>query len=286
MSLIRNARNLAVTSIQSVPRRARRRVKGLPVERETLRLVSTAGYQIAVRIDRPAGEGRWPAMLLCPGTCDPGTVFDGWSQPLNARELASAGYVVATFDPAGRGESWGEEDYGGLEHQDNVRHVVKHLAEHDSVDTARIGVVSISLGLAMACGALARYGEELPVAWLMDWEGPCDREIITVGGTLMAPAMGHSLKDEVYWEPREAVRHVGQMRCGYVRIQASIDHAQPGEFRHAERMLAAAAASETLPWYQVNDHPRDVLPESIAWTSPGRRGANRVLMARIKRLMA
>jgi len=269
-----------------MPRRARRRMKGVPIRRESLRLVSTAGYQIAVRIDRPADEGRWPGIVLCPGTSDPGSVFDGWTQPVNARELASSGFVVATFDPAGRGDSWGEEDYGGPEHQDNVRHVILHLARQEVVDAERIGVVSISLGLAMACGALARYADELPVSWLMDWEGPCDREIITAGGKIMAPAMGHSLKDEVYWRPREATRHVGELQCGYVRIQSEIDHAQPGEFRHAERMIAAAAAGEALPWFQVNDHPRGVAPESISWTSPGRRGANRVLMARIKRLMS
>jgi hypothetical protein len=253
------------------------------VTRDEVQLVSTAGYQICAWIHRPEGGSRAPAVLLTPGTSDAGDVFDGWSQPLNAREIASAGNVVMTFDPAGRGESWGEEDYGGLEHQDNVRVALRHLLGQPCVDPARVGVASISLGVAMACGALARWPEELPVAWLLDWEGPCDREIITAGGRIMAPAMGHALTDEVYWKPREAVRHVGALRCGYVRVQAERDHAQPGEFRHAERMIRAAAAG-SLPWFRINEHPPGEVPQTIEWYPAGRRSANRVLLRWIQRL--
>lgn len=285
MSFLHLARERAVAAVQSIPRRARRRLKGMPVKREELRLVSTAGYQIAARVHRPAAEGRFPGVVLCPGTCDPGSVFEGWTQPLNASELASAGFVVLTFDPAGRGDSWGEEDYGGHEHQDNVRVALRQLAELKAADPDRLGLVSISLGLSMAAGAMAHYADEIPAKWLLDWEGPCDREIITVSGKLMAPAMGHSLKDEVYWRPREAVRHVGDITAGYMRIQADVDHAQPGEYRHAERMIRAAAAPDSkVAWFRINDHPVDTLPESITWLAPGRRNANRNLTRWIKRL--
>jgi len=283
MPVVAALRDRAVTTLQSIPRRARRRVRGRPVRRDEVRLVSTAGYQIHAWIHRPADDARAPGVLLTPGTCDPGSVFEGWSQPLNAREVASRGYAVMTFDPAGRGESWGEEDYGGPEHQDNVRVALRHLLGQPFVEPERVGVVSISLGVSMACGALARWPEELPVAWLVDWEGPCDREIITAGGRIMAPAMGHALTDEVYWKPRESARHVGRLRCGYVRVQAARDHAQPGEFRHAERMIRAAAEG-ALPWFRINEHPPGEVPPTIDWYPAGRRSANRVLLRWIDRL--
>ena len=58
----------------------------------------------------------------------------------------------------------------------------------------------------MAVGAAAKPNSY--AAWVIDWEGPCDREIITAGGTIMAPANGHKLTDDDYWHPREAVRQV------------------------------------------------------------------------------
>ena len=148
-----------------------------------------------------------------------------------------------------------------------------------------IGIVAISLGVAMAIGAAAgAHNPPTPVAWVLDWEGPCDREIITAGGSKLAPAMGHSLDDEDYWQPREAVRHVGNMACGYVRLQSRVDHAQPGELRHAQRMLAAAEAGST-PWFQLNQHRRDERPVKPNWLAPGQLAANRALLKAIEDLM-
>lgn len=281
MPLLQRARDLAVTQLQSIPRRARRRARRLPVKRTEVRLTSAAGYLLVGALVEPDATGPWPGVLLCPGTADPGSVFEGWTQPLNAAELAATGRAVMYFDPAGRGESWGAEDYGGPEHQDNVRVFLLHLAGLPQVDPDRVGVVSISLGLSMACGALARWGDELPAKFLIDWEGPCDREIITAGGKIMAPALGHSLRDDVYWRPREGARHVGSLRCGYHRIQSIRDHAQPGELRHAERMIRAASEGD-LPWFHLNDHPAGEVPVDPDWYPPGRGSANRVLLKWIR----
>jgi hypothetical protein len=251
----------------------------------SLSLTSTAGYRIAAEIHAPAEPGPWPGVLLVPGTSDPGSVFRGWSQPLNAQELAATGLVVLLYDPAGRGESWGSEDFGGLEHQDNLRTALEALVGLPEVDPDRVGVVSISLGIAAACAGLAHYGEAVPAQWLLDWEGPCDREIITAGGRIMRPALGHGLEDEIYWQPREAVRHVADLSCGYLRIQAEVDHAQPGEFRHAQRMIEAAATGN-LPWFRLNDHPAGECPASPRWYPGGRLQANRVMLDWIRRLFA
>jgi hypothetical protein len=198
--------------------------------------------------------------------------------PITADEVARAGFVALRFDPAGRGESWGEEDFGGPEHQDNVDVALRYLASREDVDANGVGILSISLGVAMAVGAVGRL--KTPAAWVLDWEGPCDREIITAQGTIMAPANGHGLDDEDYWKPREAVQHVAELTCPYIRLQAEWDHAQPGELRHAIRMVQAADAGD-LPWFQINDHPRRLLPPRVIWISSGQLAANRAILKKL-----
>ncbi len=283
MSLIAAVKGHAVNRGHALSRSLRMRRHGVPTVSESVRMVSSAGYQLEGQVHRPQASGAWPGILLCPGTNDPGSVFEGWSQPVNAAEVASMGFVVLHFDPAGRGGSWGEEDYGGLEHQDNVRVALRHLAGLDQVDPDRLGVVAISLGIAMACGGLAHLGKEPAVQWLIDWEGPSDREIICAGGRIMVPALGHSLKDEVYWRPREAVRWVGELPCGYLRIQSMRDHAQPGEVRHAARMIQAASSGR-LSWFRLNDHAPGLVPTTPDFYRPGLLQANRILLRWIREL--
>ncbi len=276
----RVAERAAATAV----RRLRTR-RGQSLVQEPLTLRSTAGFQLTGTVRRPAGSGRLPAVVLCPGIDNAGAIFDTEQVPVQASEVAQLGCVVATFDPAGRGKSWGAEDFGGPEHQDNVCTVVRALAARPDVDPHHIGIVAISLGVAMAVGAAAgAHGPPAPVAWVLDWEGPCDREIITAGGTKLAPAMGHAMDDEDYWLTREAVRHVGKLPCGYVRLQSRADHAQPGEFRHAQRMIQAASLG-SLPWFQLNRHPRGECPASPRWLAPGQLAANRALLETIDELL-
>lgn len=272
-------RDALVTRLQSLPRRARM-ARGHRVRVEEGELLSDAGTPTAWRLHLPQCAGPLPAVLLCPGTNDGMDTFQGWRQPLNASEVTGMGFAVATFDPAGRGASWGEEDYGGPEHQDQVQRVLEALATHPQVDPTRVLVVSISLGLSMAAGAL--IDPPVSVRALIDWEGPSDREIITAGGTRMAPALGHKLDDEAYWRPREGVRALDRLRCGYWRLQAERDHAQPGELRHAERMIQAAEASSTLRWFRLNGHEPGELPERPQWGASGRSAANKALLRAIK----
>ena len=268
-------RDVWVTRLQSLPRRLRRAM-GARVRPAWLTLFSHAGTSTYVHLWIPEGEGPWPLVLLTPGTDDGSQVFEGFSQAVNASEVAGLGVVCATFDPAGRGKSWGEEDYGGPEHQDQVRVILETLQARPEVDPQRTVVVSISLGLSMAAGALASYAG--PIKALVDWEGPSDREIITAGGTRLIPALGHAMDDESYWQCREGVRQVGKLSCGYWRLQAERDHAQPGELRHAERMLEAA---QGLPWVRVNE--QEGRPERIDWLQGGRSAANQALLRTIKR---
>jgi hypothetical protein len=139
-----------------------------------------------------------------------------------------------------------------------------------------VGVLSLSLGIAAAVGALA--ADPGIATWLLDWEGPSDREIITSGATLLAPSAGHAMTDDRYWHPREATRRLREIGCGYVRLQADPDHAQPGELRHAARMLHAAGG---LPWFQVNDHPRGLHPGRPSWLRGGPLAANAAIVRKL-----
>ncbi len=270
-------RDVWVTRLQSLPRRLRRAL-GARVHSQELTVLSSAGTSTYVHLWIPEGKGPWPLVLLTPGTDDHSQVFEGFGQAVNASEVAGLGVVCATFDPAGRGKSWGEEDYGGPEHQDQVRVVLKTLQARPEVDPLRTVVVSISLGLSMAAGALVSF--DGPVLALVDWEGPSDREIITAGGTRLIPALGHAMDDESYWQPREGVRQVAKLPCGYWRLQAQRDHAQPGELRHAHRMLEAAQGA---PWVRING--QEGLPERVEWLAGGRSAANKALLRTINQVV-
>jgi hypothetical protein len=261
-----------------VPRLARD-LRGAAVVREDAELTSTAGYRLPARLTRRADlvDQRAMGLVVSPAIHQGRDGLERTGSPVTAAELARLGFHVLTFDPAGRGEAWGEEDFGGPEHADDVRVAIRWLAERPDVDG--IGVLSLSLGLSAAVAALAEHPHDA-VRWLVDWEGPCDREIITAGGTRMTPAAGHGLDDESYWIPREAVRHVGQLRCGYVRLQAVPDHAQPEELRHAQRMVHAASRGE-LPWFQLNDHPRGDVPSRPAWLRGGNAAANEAILRKL-----
>lgn len=262
-------------------RRARAIAHAGDVRSEPVELSSTTGYRLAARLVRPAADGPHPGLVVSPAIHQGVAALIGTGAVVDAGELARLGFAVLVHDPAGRGDSWGEEDFGGPEHQDDVRVAIGALAAHPGCD-GRVGVLSLSLGVAAAAAALARW-PELPVPWLVDWEGPCDREVITAGGTRMEPAAGHTLDDDGWWAPREAVRHVGRLRCGYVRLQALPDHAQPQETRHARRMMVAAAGAA---WRQLNDHPRGELPDRPAWNAGGPLAANRAILAKLATLRA
>ncbi len=263
-------------------RRALREARSpVALDRTDMSLVSSAGYRLAARLTRPQGTATLPGVVISPAIHQGRAELEQAISAVSTGEVARLGYAVLSFDPAGRGESWGEEDFGGAEHQDDLRVAIQYLLERP--DVAGVGVLALSYGIVAAAGALARYPAELPVRWLVDWEGPSDRDIITTGGTRLIPAAGHSLEDDAYWHPREPVRSLPAVSCGYVRLQALPDHAQPGELRHAER-LVRAAASGAAPWFQLNDHPRSVLPARPGWLPGGPWAANVAILRKLSSL--
>lgn len=271
--------------VHTLLRQARHTQGGKSVETREIQLTSTAGYTLAARITRLVGAGPQPGLVVSPGIHQGLAELHGYGAVVSAEELAGSGYTVLTFDPAGRGASWGEEDFGGPEHQDNIRAAIRAVRD-DPKCNGHVGVLALSLGIAAAAGALARW-PELNASFLLDWEGPCDREIITSGGTILIPAAGHALNDDGYWAPREALGHMAQLNCTYIRLQALPDHAQPTEVRHALRMAHAAERSHSdgkIPWFQLNDHPRNQVPARPTWVAGGPIAASRTIRRKLRSL--
>jgi predicted acyl esterase len=256
----------------------------LNIERAEVWLCSATGYRIAATVYLPSGTGPFPAVVLSPGSDHDRRTFCTNAAPIHGDEVAALGCVVLAYDPTGRGESWGPEDFGGPEHQDNVVCAVAWLREHPKVQQEAIGLVGISLGVSSAVGgakALAQRGH--PVAWVIDWEGPCDQQTITANQTMNAPAMGHKADDLTYWAPREAVRAVGAIQAKYWRLQANPDHAQPRELGHARKMMAAASE---LDWFRLNHHPVGMSPAKPTWLRGGQFAANQAILKAIQALIA
>lgn len=230
------------------------------------------------RLATPAGSGPWIGTLVVPGLHGTATSLERWDQPVCVHELAATGRAVLALDLSGRGATQGAEDFGGPVHQEEV-HLALHALSALSEVEGPLEVVSLSLGCAAVGRTLTRT-DRPEVRWWLDWEGPSDREIITAGGRILEPAMGHALDDEDYWRPREALRWVGQTGVPYLRYQSARDHAQPGVTGHAMRMIRAAQEGD-LPWFQLNDHPRGEVPDAPTWMPGGTRAFRRWLLDRI-----
>ncbi len=216
----------------------------------------TGGARLYVRVIHPKNwDGRaLPTLVLVPGGSSDSSGF--LKPPSQAQRLADAGLTIVVFDPDGRGRSEGKEDYDGYTHQDGLAAIIRFVATLPEVDASQIGLVSYSYGITMAAGALARY-PDLPVLFLIDWEGPADRN--DTGGCDAAHT-GHLKKypcdDEAFWREREAATFALHLSVPYQRLQSERDHVQPDN-NHALLMIANATAKEygghgIAPWTRLN----------------------------------
>jgi pimeloyl-ACP methyl ester carboxylesterase len=214
----------------------------------------TSGASLAVYVNLPAeaAELPVPALVLGPGGSGNSSSFLKPNGEFHA--FPQAGYAVIVFDPDGRGQSTGTEDYNGFIQQDGLAAVIEFAATLPGVDPSRIGLVTYSYGITMGAGALARH-PDLPVKFLIDWEGPANRN--DTGGC-DAGSLGHlkevaSCTDEAFWAQREASTFIAQIRVPYQRIQSEQDHVQPDN-AHAILMVNNAV-NGGVPWVRLNDYP-------------------------------
>jgi hypothetical protein len=231
------------------------------------------GNLIYTRVVRPAlalypGQ-RFPALIAIPGGTGSGAPL---ADNPGYKSFAASGFVIVVFNPEGRGNnapgnltSQGAENCNGFTHQDDLKAVTEYAAALPSVDASNIGIETSSFGIAIGAGALGRY-PSLPVAYLVDGEGPHDNRVITFYDAGHEVAVcGHlstvtdpSPANVAFWSEREAVRYIGAYPGRYLRMQAEIDHAQgAGYFRHTIEMINAATkpaygGAGSAAWTRVN----------------------------------
>ena len=251
-------------------------------------LTNTSGYRVWVRIHEPDDDQVRPAVLLVPGRGKDGAVFRGLGYVLSADELAALGIRAVCFDPVGRGNSWGHDDFCGSEGQDSLRAVLEFVHARRDVDNARIGICSFSLGLSLCVPLLAREGDRRPIAFLLDWEGPADRDAILRGGPLPPAARTALARDpDLFWDHREPLPWMDDLPCPYIRIQGRVDHALADRGAAGAIALVAAAARGRSPETVLNDNPPNVAwradqLESVRWAPRSTSALNRLLLSTLR----
>ncbi len=228
------------------------------------------GRTVYAHIHRPLAAGRYPGVIFVPGGDSTGTDYDGNTE-VTADDVAALGFSVLHYDPQGRGKTGGRENFWGPLHQDELAHIVEYFSGFSSVDRDNIGMLSFSIGIAIAAGALARFS--LPIRYLFDWEGPSNRFNITRNDT-HKPLKGFPTTNELFWNEREPSRFMNDIACGYFRYQGRKDHMQGAYKGHAIELMNAATRGKAA-WTRCNDNPLNTVFDEnrtgeYCWVSLGR----------------
>ncbi len=238
-----------------------------------LSIPSLNGNLIAIQLAKPEGDGPFPTLIGIPGADG----MFGISSEMEAG-LLDLGIMAVDFTPQGRGISEGQDNHNGSVHQDDLKALVDFVSSLSYVQQDNIGILTHSYGIVMATGALARY-PDLPVAFLIDWEGPAcpgrdlqrglenhedwaETVVLMFGGNPEEydnfQIHGGAISDEAYWQDRDAARFIKDLPCPYLRVQFEIDHAQ-GLYKHHMMELVNAATEHSGQWTRCNDNPANII---------------------------
>jgi hypothetical protein len=203
-----------------------------------------------------SAQNPYPAVVVVPGGSGAGSASENDADPSrNPADLASHGFVVVIFDADGRGNTAGQEDYCGFTHQDGLRALIEEVATLAYVDPTQVGIFTGSYGITMGSGVLARY-PALPVRFLVDFEGPADRNDTGHCDASNTGHIDHDCADGAWWSEREAATFIRQIQVPYLRLQNVVDHAQPDNL-HCLLMIdnatdTAYGGTGQAPWTRVN----------------------------------
>jgi hypothetical protein len=242
----------------------------------SLSIPSQNGNNIAIRIRKPEGDGPFPTLIGVAG--DDAIYAFRTGLPI---ALVDRGIVAVDFAPQGRGGSEGEDNHNGSLHQDDLTAIVGYMHGLPFVQKDNIGILSYSYGVVMATGALARH-PEMPVAFLIDWEGPASPgpdirrglergedwvdDILRLMNNGEDPTPqelreiaihGGSIFDDAYWSERDASQFAADLPCPYLRVQFDHDHAQGSSKAHMVAIVNAATEMSGQ-WTRVNDNPPNI----------------------------
>ncbi len=123
--------------------------------------IPAVGFNLAATITKPPkATGKLPALVLVGGSGP--TDRDGYAFGIPvigqmARDLVDAGFLVVRYDKRGVGQSGGRTETATLaDYAEDVRAILKWLADRDDIDDKRIGVVGHSEGALVAMLAARR----------------------------------------------------------------------------------------------------------------------------------
>lgn len=216
---------------------------------------SRTGKKIYAHIHHPVALGRYPGLVIVPGADSPGTHYDR-GVGIRAEDLASCGFTVLHYDPSGRGRTGGKEDYWGPIHQQELSLVIDFFSKLPEVAEENIGLLSFSIGIVIASGALARF-QIHKINYLFDWEGPSNKFNTTKNDT-HKPLISFPTSNDSFWKDREAATFIGGIECGYFRYQADKDHVQGGYKGHAIELLNKATRGKAA-WTRCNNNPVNMI---------------------------
>jgi hypothetical protein len=256
------------------------------------------GNKIFVRSAFPTKGGPHPAVIMVPGGIGSGTTL---IEAPTTTALIAKGYAVITFNPEGRGSgqrgdltSEGSEDYNGHIQQDDLKSVIESAQTFTFVDAKSVGVVSLSYGVSLAAGCLARYADDPAVRnirFFVDTEGPSDSYVIMADPWLLDdvsvndktqnlydlfqryslyydetylslnPSSPTVLADNAWWSERAALEYIGSIKVPYLRLQSEWDHMQPPNATYL------VGFDRPPLWYQ-NKHAVDMLNAATNGSCP------------------
>jgi len=244
-------------------------------------ITAPSGARLYGRVIQPSTSAypgqTFPAVVFVPGGLGSGaTTYD---------KIAPYGFVEVHFNAEGRGgspadnyPSEGTEDYNGRRHQDDLNAVIEYTLDLTNVRADNVGVCTSSYGITMGAGCLGRH-TSLPVKYLVDNEGP-DESYVTCFEPWSLdsdPAndkiqqgynvFGHystyrdpSPANRAWWQEREGLRSIRNIRCRYMRLQAAWDHAQPPNAQYP--------TFDYLPDWYACKHGVDMVNAAIDGTAP------------------
>jgi hypothetical protein len=239
------------------PRRGRRGEGRPKVEPTAMILNPVTQKRVASYFVEPTvGQAPFPTLVVLPAALN-----ESGSAVISPKlsPFRESGIALWYFDQEGRGASEGTDNTGGPDAQASLIAVLEYIAADPRVNKDAIGVLSLSAGLITAAGALA--SNSAGAKFLIDWEGPANREhhaqcssdpVRASSPAALAMPWG-PCDDDVYWSSREPDKQIGKLKIPYQRVQYEENH-NGDTHDHAIDMVKAALKGD-VPWVRINDEP-------------------------------
>ncbi len=227
---------------------------------ERIEIMIDAGIRLPLMLYRAEGEGRRPAVILCPGGIGTG-MFEivEWA----ASRLQAAGFHALTT-------SW--RDGLPLHDPDDVSAAFDWLAEQSFVDPGRIGVFGVSRGGNAALRAAAADHRLRAVATF----GTVSDFLQQAYGTAaFAPArhrmitgwLGDPVSNRAFYEKIQAIDHVQGIVQPLLLLHGEHDMHAPVEqsITVRNKVVASGNANVRLELFPVVGHFGEVVPSGFAY---------------------